>query len=313
MAKLKVLFITGFGRSGTTILDNILGEIDGFFSIGEAQYVWDRSGRDNLLCGCGEEVQGCPVWSRVLPRALKGLTEEDLARLTALREGLGPWKAVRLDRQTPAEAAEASPDLTEYIERTHRFLETTAQITGARVLVDSSKSPSQGFVLTRIPGLEVTTVHLVRDPRAVAHAWQKVKVYNPDGGENPMLMTRHSPHRSALLWNKWNLAAELMGRRRRRYQRLRYEDFTTDPRGTVRKILALMGEDSARSPFTDPHTVHFEANHSMAGNPSRFKTGAVTIRQDRKWHQALAAHSKVLVTALTWPLLLRYGYPLLPR
>ncbi len=304
---MKVLFITGFGRSGTTILDNIVGAMEGFFSIGEAQYVWDRSGQNNLLCGCGEAVQSCPVWKEVLPRTLAGLTVEDLARLTTLREGLGPTKALRLDGRTPDRTP---PELTEYIDRTRRFLETTAEVTGARVLVDSSKSPSQGYVLARIPGVELTTVHLVRDPRAVAYAWQKVKVYNPDGGDDPMMMTRHPPRRSALLWNKWNLAAELMGRRRHRYLRLRYEDFTADPQGTVRQILALMGESDTPIPFEDSHTVRLGTNHSLAGNPSRFRTGAVAIRPDDTWRQALAGRSKVLVTALTWPLLLRYGYPL---
>jgi len=31
----KVLFITGRGRSGSTILDNLLGQLDGFFSLGQ--------------------------------------------------------------------------------------------------------------------------------------------------------------------------------------------------------------------------------------------------------------------------------------
>lgn len=33
--ELKVQFISGFGPSGSTILDHILGQLNGFFSLGE--------------------------------------------------------------------------------------------------------------------------------------------------------------------------------------------------------------------------------------------------------------------------------------
>jgi len=34
----KVLYIAGWGRSGSTILDNVLGQLDGCFSTGELNY-----------------------------------------------------------------------------------------------------------------------------------------------------------------------------------------------------------------------------------------------------------------------------------
>ena len=33
----KVLFIGGYGRSGSTLLDRLLGQIDGFVSVGEVR------------------------------------------------------------------------------------------------------------------------------------------------------------------------------------------------------------------------------------------------------------------------------------
>ena len=37
--RVKVLYIVGMGRSGSTILANSLGEVDGFFSAGEICYM----------------------------------------------------------------------------------------------------------------------------------------------------------------------------------------------------------------------------------------------------------------------------------
>src|SRR5580704_12095604 len=64
-----VLYIAGTGRSGSTLLANILGEVDGVFAAGEVRYLWQRGLTERRLCGCGVPVRECPVWSRVLAEA----------------------------------------------------------------------------------------------------------------------------------------------------------------------------------------------------------------------------------------------------
>src|SRR5919201_1117414 len=71
----KVLSILGPGRSGTTILGNILGEIPGFFSAGEVRFIWKRGVIEHWKCGCGVPTDECNVWSAVFQRmAAKGVT-----------------------------------------------------------------------------------------------------------------------------------------------------------------------------------------------------------------------------------------------
>jgi hypothetical protein len=48
----------------------------------------------------------------------------------------------------------------------------------------------------------------------------------------------------------------------------------------------------------------------VAGNPNRFKTGQVTIRLDDEWTRRMPRTRRLVVRALLWPFLLRYGYPL---
>ena len=77
---------------------------------------------------------------------------------------------------------------------------------------------------------------------------------------------------------------------------------------TVAEILGGLGLESAPLPFVSDHEVELETTHAMAGNPSRFSLGIVPLRLDVAWEESQSASERRLVTALTWPLLQRYGY-----
>ncbi len=94
-----------------------------------------------------------------------------------------------------------------------------------------------------------------------------------------------------------------------RWMFLRYEDFAAEPRTTVSRILSFLDEAEA-PPFVDDTTVVLGENHTVAGNPNRFRTGAVKVRLDDEWRRRLPRVEQAVVRALAWPLLRRYGYPL---
>jgi len=48
-----VLFIGGLGRSGSTLLDRMLGRLDDVWSVGELVHLWERGLSQNNRCGCG--------------------------------------------------------------------------------------------------------------------------------------------------------------------------------------------------------------------------------------------------------------------
>src|SRR3954452_12149224 len=64
----RVLSIVGPGRSGTTILGNILGEVEGVTNAGELRWLWRRGLMERRPCGCGLPPAECPRWSAVLDR-----------------------------------------------------------------------------------------------------------------------------------------------------------------------------------------------------------------------------------------------------
>src|SRR5207245_774810 len=88
---------------------------------------------------------------------------------------------------------------------------------------------------------------------------------------------------------------------------LRYEDFVVDPDVAVRCVLELVGEPPAASLVRGSEVV-LGTNHTVAGNPDRFRTGTVQIREDYAWRTGLSRRLALEVTAMALPLLSHYGY-----
>lgn len=307
-SSVQVLYIAGSVRSGSTVLDKLLGELDGFFSTGEIAYVWERGLLENWLCGCGVRFRDCPVWAAVLraafgeplgvePREMMALQR----RVTRIRRVPHVLRASR--RGTPEALGLGS--LPANLDRLYRAIRDT---TGSRVIVDSSKIPAYGYVLGSLPGIDLRVVHLVRDSRAVAYSWMRKKA-QPDRGEDGD-MHRTGPLAGAVLWSIWNAMAEALWTSvPERYLRLRYEDFVRDPAVALRRIQRWMGAEPSDLPFLGGRVATLGVSHTVAGNPNRLDTGSVPIRPDAEWSSRMARRDRVLVTGLTWPLLRRYGYP----
>jgi len=82
-----VLYIAGTGRSGSTVLANLLGEVDGFFAAGEVRFLWQRGLVENRLCGCGAPVSECAVWREVFEvAARRGAPVDAAAMVRRLRD-----------------------------------------------------------------------------------------------------------------------------------------------------------------------------------------------------------------------------------
>ena len=304
----KVLYVTGFGRSGSTILDNLLGQVSGLFSAGELCYVWDQGLLGGGLCGCGAPILECEVWGKVFGgEPMREVDAREMARLekAGTRTRHLPLMLVPRGRATVASRLKGYP------KNLGTFYREIRRITGARVIVDSSKSPVYGYVLGGIPGVELYVVHLVRDPRAAAYSWLRKKL-QPDRGEFGY-MDQHTPFKSSLMWTAWNAAAGLLWRRSRgRYLLLRYEDFVAAPRESLSRILNMVGEEDAGLPLVDGEGFELGVNHTVAGNPNRFKTGTVKLRADDEWKERMRFRDRALVTLLTLPGLVRLGYPVFP-
>ncbi len=305
----KVIYIAGAGRSGSTVLGRVLGQVPGFLAAGELRYVWRRGLVEDRLCGCGRPFLQCPFWERVLQEGFGGPDGVDLPGALAAE------RAVARVRHLPAALAagndghERSPVVEAHRRRLATLYRAIRAVSGCRAIVDSSKLPLYGHLLASVPGIDLHVVHLVRDPRATAFSWLRAKA-QPDGLASG-LMERRAAWKSALLWDVWNAAAlALFSRHPGRYQRLRYEDFVARPQETVAAVLAGAGHPGEAPAFLDSHRIVLDAGHSPAGNPDRLRTGPTELRPDLGWVSGLSPSDRTLVTATTAPLLALFGYRL---
>jgi len=299
---ITVLSINGWCRNGSTIIGNLLNEVDGFFHAGELHFLWQNAygHGSNTRCGCGLDLVRCPIWSRVLAAELpRGASARAHAGEVRRRQAAGlrtrhTWSVLR--------GGLGSELRREHAATMARVYRAIADATQCRVIVDSTKIPGEAALLSRVDGIEPYYVHLVRDPRATAHSWMRQKDY-----AHPM-----SAVRSTAYWIGFNLASRALVRRHPERSRfLRYEDFVRDPEAALGELIALCGGDPAGNPIRG-RTAELRKNHTVTGNPDRFRSGTTLIRaDDAAWRAELPAGSKAATLALAWPLMRRYGYAVL--
>jgi len=301
--KVKLLYIAGPSRSGSTLLSNILGEIDGFFNAGELIDIWDRGISLNGRCGCGAPVNTCEIWSKVIDKAFRGLTQEDICKMIFLRDRTTRSHHVPLRLLTPGKIPRLNIQLKDYLNNLERLYKTIQDITDCKVIIDSSKNAWYAQLLKMISEIDLYLLHFIRDPRATAFSWLRKK----EG------LRRDNPLKSSFVWSSRNIVSEMLGRRLTpKYLRLYYENFVAYPRETIKKILHLVQEEPVSLPFESTKEVKLGTNHCIYGNPNRFQSGIFKIEADDEWKSS-KRNVRLLVTVLTWPLLMRYNYSILPR
>jgi Sulfotransferase family len=302
----RVIFVGGLGRSGTTLLERMLGELPGVCPLGEVVHLWRRDLCDDERCGCGERFSACEFWREVGRRAFGGWRNVDVVRVLALRD------AVERTRHIPRLAGRRLPDthhplVVEYADYYAQIYRAAAETAGAQVVVDSSKHASLAYCLRWSADVDLRVVHMVRDSRGVAYSWTKT-VVRPESAHGDE-MTRYPPGRSALLWTTHNAAFDLLRRRGTEVLRVRYEALLGDPAGTLRGVAGFAGlADTGPLDFLTEDSVRLGRCHSAAGNPMRFVHGDLPLRRDDAWRDALPPGQRRLVGALTAPMLTKYGY-----
>lgn len=308
VSRTRVLLVTGFGRSGSTLLNTVLGSTAGVFAGGEIRFLWERGLKERRTCGCGEPVTSCAVWRPILEKAFGDLDAIDVDRLVAedakgTRTRVLPQLA--LARFAGDRVVRELPTLPTALARLYAAV---PDVTGASLVVDTSKPPSFGYVLDHVPEIDLRIVHLVRDPRAAAYSWTRTKALT-DGAARAT-MQQLSPSQSAVHWTLWNAAAEwFWANQPERYLRVSYEELVGAPRATVERILTFAGHPVDGLPFIDDRTLRVATVHSVAGNPNRMSGGTITIAADDEWAGALNARARRTVTALSAPLIAHYRYP----
>jgi hypothetical protein len=305
--RLRVLYIGGTGRTGSTLLTMLLGQYPQFFAGGELAFLWRFGFLDQGKCGCGELLAECPVWVSIFKQAFGDARNVDAEEMMRLR---GQFNSKHLPLMfTKGLRERLLRRAGEFPATVERLYQAIPLATGSRVIVDSSKEPHYSYILRSIPSLDVYFLHLVRDPRAVAYSWKENRK-KESGLSRDALMESRGAFVSAAYFDVSNVTSELMwARRHDRYRFLRYEDFLADPKGTIRMIGEFVGEDIDPDLVFSDGKLHLGPSHTAWGNPDRLVNGPIPLKTEETWRTRMPKERQLAVTALTLPLMAHYRYP----
>jgi hypothetical protein len=325
----KILYIMGAGRSGSTILDIVLGNHPNVEGMGELSNLVRNGwiGGESLsgierkrlrvpICACGrrtfipnveDAAEACPFWSSVRREWVERVDfQDDIESYPTLQDAFE--RSRRLPRLL-RERRRPSPRFQSYARLTRALFEAIGAVSGKPVIVDSSKGPARAFALSIVPGIDLRAVHNVRDVRGVMSSRKKTFRKDFQAG----VMWDHEGHpawRTAVRWVYINFVSEWVCAQLGpgKAVRLRHEDLVEDPRSVLDKISPLIEVDLTGVAEAASWGKTMQVGHGVGGNRMR-KSGIVTLRTDAKeWRDALSAREQRLTWALIGWITRRYGY-----
>jgi hypothetical protein len=291
-----LVYIAGYGRSGSTILDTVLGNHPSFVGAGELTHAFSVMEADSF-CSCGSRAIECPLWGRVKERMIReipGIDFRALNKVTREEEDiLGPRGRSRI-----------------YQRAWGALVNIILEVSGAQFVVDSSKSTwkvARRIGLLKQGGIEIRLIHLVRNPAAVMWSIQRGSNRLLEQGENPKL--RGGMVRGLASWVASNLLFERYKKRvGAPFMRIRYEDMVSRPAFEMKRIGKWLDVDMGAIVRKISNHESFSPGHGISGNRMR-RQGEIRIDMDRQWTKAMPLHGRLLAL-LGYPLAKRYGYTL---
>ena len=267
---MKLIYIGGYGRSGSTLLEYLMTASPAVIACGETVGTF-RKQRPGRKCSCGRPGSECPIWGplEASPKRLHGRSHVDLD--LALLERVSAKHEIMVDSSKTAWGEAIAP-----------------------------------FRLRRKLGRDFLLVHLVRDPRAVS--WSSVKSVVAQAKRRGERV--NAPLRcvvSALGWVTANLACELFGRLYPdQYVRLRYEDLARSP---VEVLTGLFARHVPGTNWRFDAIGKYDNRHQFYGNRMRSKQLQLAdVKVDEAWKDAMPVTYRALVAPFSFFLRRRYGY-----
>lgn len=288
---LRIIYIMGDGRSGSTILSIILGNHPDIASVGELHRWAEFQGQTKPG---DEKKENKSFWRAVQQQFYINESAPNFDSLVALQENIEAYQQffkVLLVRDTQMQ------------KQYHSFLEqlfsSIAEVSERRFVVDETKRPGRAYELLRSQHMETRVIHLVRDPRGVV--WSQLKTNVEHKTKHPLKTIMHYNIKNFMsLFVRWlNPKGSVL--------QVRYEDLIIDPEETLTRIgkfincsmepvIKMVG---AQEDFWVPNLID--------GNRIR-KKDYVKLHFDIEWQRKLSKTWKLTTVLLTLPLFLGFGY-----
>ena len=313
----QLAYILAASHSGSTLLAMLLGSHRETCTVGELKAM-SLGDPERYPCSCGELIKSCPFWNEVSARmAHRGMSFTVTDAGTNYGSGTSRYTRRLLKPLYRRPFLEAIRDaalrlspswrrrLPELHARNAALVETICDITGARIVVDSSKIALRLKYLFD-GGLDIKVVRLIRDGRAVALTYMNPGKYagRMTDGSNGSFAQVMPMKEAAYRWRRSNEEAEclLTELDPAQWTELRYEEYCADPTATMNRVFEALELDPSEA------TRDFRSvEHHVVGNMMRLDTTSA-VSLDERWRDVLTPEDINVFDRVAGDLNRRYGY-----
>lgn len=297
----KIIYIAGYGRSGSTILDSLLNNHPSMIGTGELSKFFEEQVHGNL-CSCGATYSTCPFWQNVilqLQARLPQLSNDIFNKVTLKAESLLSLPIFR-----------EKSDLLFYRQIWSSTITAISEASEKNIIIDSSKNGRRCTyrirALRELKSVDVSVIHLVRDPRAVM--WSILRGSNRKLKSGQPAKISGGAYRALASWSLVNLSVHVIASTSPYLPiiRLRYEDVIRNPVRMLQKLGSFLEIDMVPVIEILENQIPLKVGHGVAGNRIRSQ-GSLRLQMDQEWQNSLPYYAKQLCV-LSWPLVHKYGY-----
>ena len=263
----KIAYILGHAHSVSTLLDVLLGSHASAVSTGElwAFPIWVK---ENRPCSCGKPVRECSFWGQVLALLQKEfyVNADELHPPDELRPPGRLWKIKAAWSKRPDIPREKA---LSYCKQEEMLFQAIQEVSGASLIVDSSKMLHRLIKLRTSNVLDIKVIHLVRDGRAALDSARRAAKRRAVRGE--MVLRRHT--NPLWIYSGWitTMRGQLNFLRMlnpSEYRRVTYETLARDPERIVQELCVFLGiefDPTVLDP-TSPRYVFKQPHHIIGGS-----------------------------------------------
>ncbi len=277
--ELTIIYIAGYGRSGSTLLDIILGSHPYILSGGELTYLYDDAVQPNRLCSCGFPLANCRFWKNYL----NNTNIDDINNYRKITRKLEELKLVKTlnSKKTEFEL------YGKFIENMFKYMSNRAVEIGlkkrVRFIVDSSKTSRKvcyrPYLVAMLTDFNVKLIHLQRGFTSTLKSVYKRSNWLEEGAFKGV-RNRYIRAIRALLGyliankcaEKWKESVE--------YMYIEYEKLISEPIDTIRDVGEFIGLDLSPVVHKISKNECFKPQHLVGGNRLRFNS-CIKIRRER--------------------------------
>jgi hypothetical protein len=286
---INVIAVLGCARSGSTMLEGKLQQAADITALGEVTHIWSKGFLGDELCGCGRNFSRCEFWTAVLGEAFGKVRAQDALRFDrafeTARGGIFDWDTQR------GRAPQVDPLFAEVSCALYR---AAHKIGGGRDLLDSSKYARFAASLKSSEVGRIMPVHIFRSakPNVYSLKTSKQRPQSQDGAAATMKSATTIFH-AMTRWSLRNLQASNFVRTHSGPKAtVFYDQFCRAPDEQLQGLMTQLG-------LSPRPAARADVWHSVSGNPMRFGSDRLQVKEDDRWKRGLSKLDQGIITFAT--------------